>query len=310
MSVTSTGAVPAFSASVRTSVCVGTGTAPAHHGELLQGAFTDAAGQGPVRALVTLPCPLYTTRATFTPAPGGAVTVSPPWKTKARRAAELALRDVPSGGHLEVSGNVPLGRGFGSSTSDVLAAVRAVRDAVGAPLTAGEAARLAVCAETASDALMFEETTVLFAQREGRPLEDFGNTLPPLRVLGFGSRPEATGRGVDTLALPPPRYDDTETARFDQLRVLLRKAIRTQDAALLGTVATESAVLNQRRLPVPALDRILTVADTCGALGVQIAHSGDIAGLLFAPETPKPRTTLARALLRRAGIEELWEWRL
>ncbi|MFF4656839.1 kinase [Streptomyces sp. NPDC001381] len=294
------------STSVRTVARVGRGTAPAHHGELLQGAFTVPDRDTPVRALVTLPCPSYTTRAAFTPAPGGAVTVSPPWKTKARRAAELALGDRPAGGRLELSGEVPLGRGFGSSTSDVLAAVRAVRDAYDAPLTAREAARLAVRAETAADALMFEETTVLFAQREGRALEDFGRRLPPLRVLGFGTRPGGDGRGVDTLSLPPPRYDDTEIARFDHLRELLRCAVRTGDAALLGTVATRSALLNQRHLPVPALDRLLAVAHDCAALGVQVAHSGDIAGLLFTPAVPPPPE--ARRRLRHWGFEEQWEF--
>jgi uncharacterized protein involved in propanediol utilization len=302
-----------------TSTATGAGTAPVHHGELVQGAFTGPEGV-PVRALVTLPCPLHTTRATFTAVPGGEVTVSPPWKEKARRAAEIALEDLHlgMGGHLELTGDAPLGRGFGSSTSDVLAAVRAVRDAFGAPLTARETARLAVRAETASDALMFEETAVLFAQREGTVIEDFGRRLPPLRVLGFGSRATDTtatgGHGVDTLALPAPRYDSEEIARFDRLRVLLRRSLHTQDAALLGRVATRSALLNQRHLPVPALGRLLTTARACGALGLQVAHSGDIAAFLFPPEPPEPpenltpRTALARELLRGAGIEECWEY--
>ncbi|GAB7104239.1 L-threonine kinase BluE [Streptomyces phaeofaciens JCM 4814] len=280
----------------------GTGTAPVHHGELLQGMFTGPGGV-PVRGLVTLPCPLFTTRAVFTPSAVGGVSVSPPWKRKAARAAGLALGGLAAGGRLELTGEVPPGRGFGSSTSDVLAAVRAVRDALGAPLTAREAARLAVRAETASDALMFEDTTVLFAQREGTVLEDFGHRLPPLRVLGFGTRPGTLG--VDTLALPPPDYDATELARFERLRARLREALRTGDAALVGAVATESALLNQRRLPVPALGTLLGVARSCGALGLQVAHSGDLAGLLLAPGTG---TGPARTLLRRAGVAECWEF--
>ncbi|MFI5793177.1 kinase [Streptomyces sp. NPDC051677] len=307
---TAAGTGTATGSSTGSGAAFGTGTAPVHHGELLQGAFTGPSG-APVRALVTLPCPLHTTRATFTPVPGGEVTVSPPWKEKARRAAELTLDGLRlrTGGRLDLVGDAPTGRGFGSSTSDVLAAVRAVRDAFGAPLTAREAARLAVRAETASDALMFEATAVLFAQREGTVVEDFGHRLPPLHVLGFGSR--ADGHGVNTLALPAPRYDSAEIARFDRLRVLLRRALRAQDAALLGAVATRSALLNQRRLPVPGLDRLLTTARACGALGLQIAHSGDIAAFLFAPEPPEartPRTTRARELLRGAGVEECWEF--
>ncbi|MFG3091117.1 kinase [Streptomyces antibioticus] len=289
----------------RPPVVRGRGTAPVHHGELLQGVF-EGPGGVPVRALVTLPCPLFTTRAVFTPAPhggAGGVTVRPAWRRKARRAAELALDGTGLSGRLEVAGDVPLGRGFGSSTSDVLAAVRAVGDALGAPPTAVEAARLAVRAETASDALMFEGTTVLFAQREGTVVEDFGRPPPPLRVLGFGTRPGSSG--VDTLALPPPRYDRAERARFEELRALLREALRTGDAALLGWVATQSTLINQHRLPVPALDTLLAVARESGALGLQVAHSGDLAGLLLPPATD---TDPVRAGLRRAGVGECWEF--
>ncbi|MET7704043.1 MULTISPECIES: GHMP family kinase ATP-binding protein [unclassified Streptomyces] len=291
---------------------VGAASAPVHHGEILQGAFTTPAG--PLRGLVTLPCTLHTTRATFTPTPAGEITVSPSWKGKARRAAELAVRAVtppgakPAGGHLELTGDVPLCRGFGSSTSDVLSAIWAVKDAFADPLPPQEVARLAVHAETASDSLMFEESTVLFAQREGTVIEDFGYRMPPLRVLGFGSRPANDGRGVDTLAFTPARYDQAEITRFARLRDMLREAIQMKDVALLSSVATASAEINQRHLPVPDLDRIRDVERTCGALGVQVAHSGDIAGLLFDRDDPdvEGRTAQARDLLHRIGIHEQW----
>jgi uncharacterized protein involved in propanediol utilization len=292
----------------------GVASAPGHHGEILQGVFTG--GEGPVRGLVTLPCPIHTTRATFTPASGVAVTVSPDWRSKARRAAELAVRSVvpadagPVGGHLELTGDVPLCRGFGSSTSDVLSAIWAVKDAFAAPLPPREVARLAVRAETASDSLMFEDSTVLFAQREGTVIEDFGYRMPPLRVLGFGSRPSNRGKGVDTLTLPPARYDADETARFAVLRDRLRDAIQMKDTALLGAVATASAEINQRHLPVPGFDRIRDIARTSGAVGVQVAHSGDIAGLLFDRDDPEveARAEAARDLLRSTGIDEQWNY--
>ncbi|MER5474548.1 kinase [Streptomyces sp. NPDC002685] len=293
---------------------VGAASAPVHHGEILQGVFTGR--EGSVRGLVTLPSTLHTTRATFTPAPGTEVTVSPGWKGKARRAAELALRElVPAdagavGGHLELTGDVPLCRGFGSSTSDVLSAIWAVKDAFTHPLPPRVVARLAVRAETASDSLMFEDSTVLFAQREGTVIEDFGYRMPPLRVLGFGSRPSNRGKGVDTLALPPARYDGAEVERFALLRDMLREAIQMKDVALLGSVATASAEINQRHLPVPGFDRIRDIQRTCGAVGVQVAHSGDIAGLLFDRDDPEveARTARAQELLRGTGIDEQWNY--
>lgn len=293
---------------------VGKASAPTHHGEILQGVFP--VGKGLSRGLLTLPCAMYSVTATFTPRPGAGVTVSPSWKSKALLAAELTLAalrvsaDVPVGGHLELSGNVPLCRGFGSSTSDVLAAIWAVEDAFSVPLTPEEVARLAVQAETASDALMFGATAVLFAHREGVVIEDFGYGIPPLRVLGFGTRPDGTGHGVETLALLPARYTPDEIEVFANLRVMLRKAILTKDVALLGQVATGSARLNQRHLPIPDLDRILGIVEDAGAVGLQTAHSGDIAGLLFDRDDPEAdaRTTYAQKLLSDMGIIEQWKF--
>lgn len=291
---------------------VGVASAPIHHGEILQGVFPH---QGQLtRGLVTMPCTVHTTQASFIPARGEELTVSPPWKTKARRAAQLAVEacagpgEGPVGGHLELTGDVPLCRGFGSSTSDVLAAIWAVQDALVRPLPPEAVARIAVCAETASDSLMFKESSVLFAQREGKVIEDFGYRMPAVRVLGFGSRPENDGKGVDTLAFPPARYDSTEAGVFAELHAMLREAIHTKDVALVGAVASASTEINQRHLPIPRLDGLRAIERETGALGIQAAHSGDIAGLLYDRDDPEvdARTEHGRRLLHNIGIHEQW----
>lgn len=291
---------------------VGVASAPIHHGEILQGVF---AHEGQLtRGLVTMPCTVHTTQASFQPARGEELTVSPAWKSKARRAAQLAVEACvgpgqgPVGGHLELTGDVPLCRGFGSSTSDVLAAIWAVQDALVCPLPPESVARIAVRAETASDSLMFKESSVLFAQREGKVIEDFGYRIPAVRVLGFGSRPENDGKGVDTLAFPPARYDDAEAGVFAELHAMLREAIHTKDVALVGAVATASTEINQRHLPIPLLESLRAIERETGALGIQAAHSGDIAGLLYDRDDPEvdARTEHGRRLLHNIGIHEQW----
>ncbi len=286
---------------------MGLSSAPVHHGEILQGVFRHEGGLR--RGLVTLPCAIYSVQAHFIPDDHAGVTVLPPWKVKAQRAAELALAELgKTGGGLKLSGDVPLGRGFGSSTSDVLAAVGAVQNAFSMSLPDDDIARIAVRAETASDSLMYPSTTVLFAHRDGEVIEDFGYPMPPLSVLGFGSRPGATGTGVDTLALPPAAYDAEEIERFAELRRMLGEAMVAKDVTLLGEVATASTRINQRRLPVPRLDRILVIADEVGAVGVQTAHSGDIAGLMFdrGRLDVSERMEQAGRLLRDIEITEQW----
>ncbi|MFI0978597.1 GHMP kinase [Streptomyces sp. NPDC021093] len=276
----------------------GTGHASCHHGEILQGVFRDAEGHG-CAGLVTLPMHgpgSPGSRAVFVPRPGtrpGEVTVEPAGRTKARRAAALMAEEcrnrarVPvCGGGLRLTGDLPVGLGMGSSSSDVIAALRAVADAFGVRPHPGTLARLAVRAEEACDPLMLDGgRAALFAQREGRVLEVFGGALPPVVVVGCAL---GGGRPVDTLALPAPRTASVaELDTYARLREMLRRAVRAGDPVLLGRVATESARLGQRRLRHPefgALEAALEeTAGRAGAVGVQIAHSGSVAGLLVDP---------------------------
>lgn len=157
---------------------------------------------------------------------------------------------------------------------------------------------------------MFGGSAVLFAHREGVIIEDFEYPLPAVRVLGFGCRPEGGGRGTDTLALPPARYTPAEIQRFTRLRTLLREAVLAKDTGLLGKVATASTRINQRHLPIPALERILAVVEEVGALGLQTAHSGDIAGIIFDRDDPAVDTCIERAQQHLAdiGIFEQWKF--
>ncbi|MGW0538217.1 GHMP family kinase ATP-binding protein [Streptomyces sp. NPDC003032] len=290
---------------------VGTASAPVHHGEILQGIFRH---QGSLRrGLVTLPCPLYRVHAAFVPSGGrDSLVITPHWKSKAAAAAELTLTELglPCGGRLELTGDVPVSRGFGSSTSDVLAAIRAVSDTFSHVLPDEDIARIAVRAETASDSLMFGPTALLFAHRDGDVLEDYGSPLPPARVLGFGARPHGRARGVDTLAVAPARYTPRQIDRFAELRAMLRQAVLTKDVALLGEVATASTRINQEHLPIPELEHLLAVVREVGAVGLQAAHSGDIAGMVFDRNDPDVHTRVAHArqLLHDIGITEQWDF--
>jgi uncharacterized protein involved in propanediol utilization len=286
---------------------VGTYRVEAHHGEILQGVF-DSGGRL-LRGLATLPCPLYSTGATFVPTGARGVSVWPAWRTKAKRAAELTLARLGnpvSGGRLDITADIPLCRGFGSSTADVIAAVGAVLAFTGRVLSTAEVGALAVAAETASDALMYGRRAVLFAHRGGELIEDLGTELMPVAVLGFGTSED--GRGVDTLNLAPARYSSWEIEAFRPLRGMLRRAVETADVGLLGRVATASTLLNQRHLPVPKLAEILRIAEDVGAAGLQVAHSGDVAGLLFDPADPEVRSRLDQAVKCLYDLDVLETW--
>jgi len=287
----------------------GHGHIHAHHGEIVQGLFYSCDG-ALEHGLVTLPCTLFRARARFRPLRAGPLTVEPGDRPRARTAARLtldALGRAGWGGSLRIESDVPLRWGCGSSTTDVLATIRAVADAFGATLEPAWIARISVASETASDSLMFApDRAVLFAQRRGSVLEDLGGPLPPVRVLGFNTE---TDRGVETLSLPPIQYSAWEVEAFGPMLGLLRRAVARQDPELLGRVATASTVITQRHRPKRHMDRLLRLAREAGALGVQVAHSGTVAGFLFEPgRGAAGRIERARAGLGRLGTHRSWEF--
>jgi uncharacterized protein involved in propanediol utilization len=130
-------------------------------------------------------------------------------------------------------------------------------------------------------------------------LETLGHRLPPMIVVGCDTEP---GARVDTLRLQPADYDDREIGAFQVLRAGLRRAVATEDVALLGRVATASARISQRFLPKPHLEALLELCLRCGGSGIQVAHSGTVAGLIFDPRRPGVNAGVQHCL---SGIEEL-----
>jgi uncharacterized protein involved in propanediol utilization len=284
---------------------VGTASSPVRHGEILQGAFYD--GDWCLRrGLVPLPCAEFTARAAFTPMPIPSVVVLPPSGVRAARAAQetLSVLGWPStGGYLELTGAGPAAGGSGAAAdADVLAAIRAVQDAFRCALPGRLIGQIAVRAQASPDPLLFGGRPVLLAPG-GMAIEEFTGRLPRLAVVGFGTS------GADP-AVPPPDYRAPEIRRFHELRRMLRTALATSDARLLGAVATESAVINQRYLPVEPFELIAELVRRVSGVGLQVAHSGEIAGLLFDARHPDSgaHQDLACELLGDIGITDVWRF--
>ena len=264
----------------------GVGRCRGHHGELIQGALRD--GDRIVPCLVSVPLPTKSASARLELFAAPRLEVVPPWKHKALEAVRLALDELGRGGatgRLTLDGAIRPGLGLGSSTADVVAAIRAAADAVGESLSPPDMARIAVKAELAGDPLMFDQPALLYAQREGRIVESWGDWYPDFQLFSFPLAPGGGG-GVDTLALAKLAFSDRDLEDFQAILGQAREGFRTRDPAKVASAATRSAMLNQRRLPLPRFDAFLALAEAVGALGVQIAHSGIYAGLLFDAADP------------------------
>lgn len=182
------------------------------------------------------------------------------------------------GGRMAIHSTLPRSKGMASSTADVAGAIYAAARALGSKIAPLEAARLALQIEP-SDGSLFPNI-VLFDHRSGQLCEDLG-PCPPLEVvvLDFGGE-------VDTVAFNSRNWSallgETEP-RVAEALALVRAGLARGDPALIGQGATLSALANQRILPKPQLEAVLLAAEEVDALGVNVAHSGTVLGVLLDP---------------------------
>lgn len=274
------------------SGCCGSAKSIGHAGEFLQGAVWHRERAEPF--LVTLPAPPFTSRATVRTSDDTSDQVQPAWKTKALRAALIAWTRLGGNGSLRltIDSQTPVGRGCGSSTSDCVAAIRAVADLLDRPILPDQIAQWSTEAEVAADATMFDLVPLAFRPRRGQVLRQLGLAYPPMRVIAA----DLGGPQVDTLTRSTPAYSDVEIVAFENLLTLLEKSIERQDALGVARVATGSAAIQQRYYPHPRWKDFVTVAQRVDSLGVACAHSGTVAVVLLAPRQVAAEEQLVCAL--------------
>ncbi|GLZ77542.1 kinase [Actinorhabdospora filicis] len=264
-----------------------TATAGGTFGELLQGALPDGRD-----FLVTLPITRSATALlTLDPSADG-LTVFPASRTKSRTLVERALdrRGLPSGGVLRLSGDLPVGKGFASSSADLVATARALGRALGESL--GPAAIAAMLRDIEpTDGVMYDGA-VAFYHREVRLREVLG-PLPPTTIVAVDEGGEVDTIAFNRVAKP---FTRTERRRFAHLLRVAGSAIRNGDARAIGAVATESALLNQQLRPKRTLDAMIGVCAEIGGVGVAVAHSGTTVGVLVPDDDPSYMDKVREAL--------------
>ena len=239
---------------------------PGSCGELVQGCWQG----GPF--LVTCPINRYTTVQVSTSFSG-----CEGLGDKAKLALQAVCRrfgrdDLPWG--IRLTSELPRGKGMASSSADIAAVAAAASLAFGKPLTAEEILRLAVAIEP-TDGVFFEGLACL-DQVQGRLLGTYRlSGRVPLTIFD-------TGGTVDTLAFHReaekrvPAYGDMQLQE-------LRRLLTMGTPAALAEAATRSAFLHQAVLPKPNLLEFLHDARACGALGLNVAHSGTVVGVFWPP---------------------------
>ncbi len=272
----------------------GTGVANGTFGELLQGSLeTDDR-----HFMVTMPVNRFS-RAVFTPDGNtNEVTVAPAHKYKSRELIQELLDQYGSktGGHLYITSELPEGKGMASSSADLVAVARAFEVSLGCTIPTETLLALLRSIEP-SDGVMYPEFVTFFHRR-----------VELRRTLGAPSRLKIValdeGGRMDTIEYNRRNghFTNKECSEYIQLLDAIEAAVLTNDLALLGRVATRSAILNQRRNPKLHLEEVIEIGRDNDALGVVVAHSGPCLGMLFPDEAAfEERTERARARLINLG---------
>lgn len=252
------------------ALCCGT------FGELLQGQLPIGSVPRDPHFLVTMPIALFA-RAYFMPiACARSVTVYPPHKVKAKRLAEnLVIALGVSGGILFLQSELPEGKGLASSSADLVATARSIARCLRRRVQTSLIEKLMAEIEP-SDGVMYPG--VVAYQQRACSLLSFLGQMPPLAIVGIDE-----GGTVETVDYDKRRGEISAShrAKYKELLDRARIAIPRGDTVAIGRIATASALLHQERVPKEHLNSMLKTSEVTGALGVIVAHSGTMIGILL-----------------------------
>lgn len=231
---------------------------------------------------------------------------------KSRCALQLYLREAGIGSlpfGLQLTSELPRGKGMASSSADIAAVLAAASLALGQPLAPETILRIAVQVEP-TDAV-FLPGIVCLNQVTGRVQRVYrGLSYPLLTVFD-------TGGTIDTADCHACAGQAEENGPHPWARLLEAVA---EGERRMAEAATQSALWNQARLPKDALEALLQQARGIGALGLVAAHSGTVIGVIWPSQMARGEikcrsahlarqfpelSCLGISLMRSGGIEYL-----
>lgn len=248
-----------------------TAACPGTCGEFFQGTLDG------VPCLVSCPIDKYA-RIRVTARPGAGVSL-PGEMSKTRRALETFLERRSLAGKnivVERLEALPEGKGYASSTADILSALACTASLAGIPLPPEEASSIALAVEP-TDSIAWPGLALL-DHRGGRIMRFLGPP-PPLSVLLLD-----WGGTVDTEEFNSrdsrPVLEPLVPLHREAFSLVLR-GVEHGDPEALGRGASLSARAAVRLLEKPHLDECFALCSLLGGYGVCVAHSGTLYGILL-----------------------------
>jgi len=205
-------------------------------------------------------------------------------KVKTRQAVRKTLEllgHTSTGVKISVSSQIPVGKGMASSTADIVGGCLATAKALGESITPRMIADIAISIEP-TDGIMYEGI-VCFDHLGGKIIQNLGDP-PPIDILVVDP-----GGNIDTLRFNSRREVSAAIHKRNENFILealslVKEGIRKRNIQLVGKGATLSALSNQEILYKRELADIISISTSLGGIGVNVAHSGTVIGILLPPD--------------------------
>jgi L-threonine kinase len=180
---------------------------------------------------------------------------------------------------ISIDNPLPAGRGYGTSTADIGAALFTASRMLNHHLTAIEAAQIAVKIEP-TDSTFFPGLA-LFDHRNGQFTLRLGDA-PSARLIMLdpGGVVDSEAYNAHDWRKPLAKISREHRQAFQ----LLQHGIAAGDLLEIGEASTLSAKVHQTILFNPLVDLAISLSKQLGAAGICRAHSGTIVGLIFPEE--------------------------
>ena len=198
------------------------------------------------------------------------------WKTKKAVEKMLKLFREKINLKVQIQSKIPVSKGMASSTADIVGVCLATANLLNLKISEDSISKIALSIEP-TDGTMFTGIT-LFDHREGKTKEYLGSA-PKMKILVVD-----LGICVDTIEFNKKTFLHTHLSNQKKIKKafeLIKTGIRQNDIHMIGKGATISAILNQKILYKPELEKILNIVLKLGAVGINIAHSGGVVGILL-----------------------------
>ena len=275
--------------------------APGVCGELAQGVIEG------IHFLVTCPVDFYSRVKVdiYSDGPGVEAPQDCDKAAAAVRRTLFHLKNAKVRAKLTINNPIPRGKGMASSSADLAAAIAATGLALGEEISPYQIAQIALSIEP-TDGIMIPGVA-LFDHRAGIIRESLGPP-PPMEIVALD-----LGGTVDTVQFNLvdrfQRWESVDEQTGEALR-LLRRGIEEQDPALVGRGASISAEASQTVLAKPRLAEVKEFAESVGAVGVNVGHSGTIMGVLLDARKRRGKSTYHKALSAFPDAESVYHFRL